>query len=215
MKFFIGIVTTTNRKHYLKQLLDSIEATKFKDAEHEIFVVTDVHKHGVGTMRNILLEQADKTNFDFGFLMDDDIYMTKPGWDNLYYAYSKLTGFPHLCYFNATWLKHHSGLTLPINVWQSMGCLHTFTPEVIKKIGYYDVANFGKHGAEHWDWSARACRAGFNNKLVFLDAPNSNDYVGMQMEDYKAAWEGAPPTGDMGKKLSIARDESRLYIPLQ
>lgn len=215
MKFFIGIVTTPNRKDYLDKLLSTINETKSTIDSHEIMVVTDTQKLGVGTMRNMLLHRASNTDFDYGFLMDDDIFMTKKGWDVLYYTYSKLTGFAHLSYFNPLWLKHHTGLNHPINIWQSLGCLHTFTPLVLKTIGYYDVANFGQHGAEHWDWSARACRAGFNNKLVFLDMPNSNEYVSMQIEDYVSAWIGKTPTGNMNLKMSIARDERRLYIPLK
>lgn len=209
IKYFIGIVTTPNRRAYLKHLINSIWATADVKDDYDIRVVVDREKQGVHVMRNQLLVMASETNYDFGFLMDDDIFMLQKGWDYLYYAAAYATGYFHLSYYNTNWRNAQEP---PIDVWQTQGCLHTFTPDVLREVGYYDVENFGKRGKGHGDWSARACRAGYNDLLNFKDALDSNKFIAMQIENYKPAWE-IEPIEDDDRKLRISKTKGRIYIP--
>jgi len=209
--FFIGIVTTPNRKHYLDQLLESIEQTKNRDFAHHVHVEIDTKQLGVHAMRNRLLLAAQKTDYKFGFLLDDDIFFIRKGWDILYYVHAVTTGYHHLSYYNPNWIK--SPHKPPLNVFQTQGCLHTFTPKVLDAVGYYDVKNMGRRGVGHWDWSARACRAGFNNANDFQDMPNSMLYVDMQIDNYTPAWD-KPPKENMQQKILIAKRPGRIYVGL-
>ena len=212
MNFFIGIVTTPNRQHYLHQLCTSIELYKQREHGYRIEIVNDTKGEGIHRMRNYLLRRSQQADYDFGFLMDDDIFVKQAGWESLYYVHAMMTGHHHLSYFNPNWIKA-CAKSHPITVYQSMGCLHTFTKQVVDAVGAYDVANFGTWGGGHWDWSARACRAGFNDANRFADAPNSNDYIGMQIENYTPAT-AQRPKEDFSKKAIIMRMPNRLHIPL-
>ena len=208
MKVFIGVVTTPNRKDYLDQLLESIERYKDLKNTYHIEVANDLQREGVHAMRNRLLVAAGKLDFDFGFLMDDDIFIKKKNWDNAYYFHARLSECLHLCYYNPNWPNAREGSA----AWHTMGCLHTITPQMIKDVGYYDVANFGRWGGGHWDWSARACRAGYNRLENFERFPFDTDYVGMQIENYKPAGKREPI--DWAVRWYYIKQPDRVFIDL-
>jgi len=209
MRIYIGIVTTPNRANYLAQLLQSIEKYKSKSINYRIKVYTDADQVGVHEMKNKILEGSLDEPFDLGFIMEDDIFIIQSGWEQIYIKHYLLTDYPHLSYYNENW--HKSPHEKPINVWQSQGCLQTFTKEVIDKVGYFDSVNMGRRGIGHWDYSARCCRAGFNDAENFEDAPDSNQYIAMQLDDYTPAW-SIPPKENMAIKMDIARNPKRIFV---
>jgi hypothetical protein len=156
---------------------------------------------------------AKEIEFDFGFMADDDIYFNCNVWDSHYILESKKMGYEHLSYYNKNWINAQEGGT----VWQSQGAFWTFTPKVIKEVGFLDVKNMGFRGIGHIDYSARCCRAGFNSMKNFKDAEDSNIFVNMQTGNkYKhsiSKEEVLQHRIGQSVKMDIARDEKRIYIP--
>ncbi len=68
-----------------------------------------------------------------------------------------------------------------------MGCFWTFTPNVLEKVGYYDLLNFGVSGNGHTDYTIRCCRAGFNRNKTLFDLYESSEFIAMQDEGYKCS----------------------------
>lgn len=213
MKIFIGITTTPNRKNYLDQLLKSIEKFANPDFDYLVVISSDEKKQGVHWSTNKLLKSASMVNFNFGFKIDDDVFIKKSGWEKLYFDFAEKTGYSHLSYKNPDWNNHNKGNS----VYDSMGCFWTFTKEVIEKVGYFDVPNMGFRGIGHIDYSARCCRVGFNDENNFRDAPKSNYYIGMHYgNDYISSLsqnEILEARKNQSEKMRIARDKSRIYIP--
>lgn len=227
-------ITTYNRPEYLRQLLDSFfEFTDVSENNWTIIIHSDSKfplviypfkckykiiysdRIGVHAGTNKLLKYASTIQFDYAFKVDDDIYFTRKGWEQQYINTSFRTGYMHLCYKNSNWNNHNSGP----GVFRAMGCLWTFTPQVLKDVGYFDVENFGFRGIGHLDYSARCCRAGYNNSNNFLDARNSNDFIGIHSGP---GYIGSLPASEVmehrrnqSHKMQIAMDESRIYVPLK
>lgn len=205
---------------------------------HETHVIRNQGRYACG-QTNTIFDLCRKIGFDFAFKIDDDILFKKRGWDTLYIDAAAASGYDHLCHRN--W-KHFTGLkrrTNPnyspppphidasgkcetiVGVWECDGCLFTFTPAMIEKVGYCDEANFPIRGQWHIDYSIRACRAGFNDARYFYDARDSNAYIELQAN--KPTYRCSLPWGDAYKKTKdpaelarrerVMRDESRLYIP--
>lgn len=202
MKLLI-LITTYNRIDYLKQLVDSI--LKYKNAKHYYTIVinddgssggtaeyinklanTNKHKnisyklnfsyHQNGHhANNALMLYGQHIDYDFGFKMDDDLFITKKGWEDIYINYAKETGYSHLVFHDYEWSNPNK-----ITPSTCQGAFFTFTKEVIQKVGYIDELSFPRRGWGHGDWTARACRFGFNNEQGLHDAPNSNEYIKLQ-----------------------------------
>ena len=208
---------------------------------HEVHIIKNKRKYAVGQC-NTILKLAAELNFDIGFQADDDVFFEKSGWDKLYFEATQKSGFEHLSYFNK---KHFSELQkkndinfeLPSPVFDKsgfcesytkvnncMGALFTFTKKMIQEVGFADEINFPIRGQWHIDLSARACRAGYNDKNYFYDVKNSNEYIKLQndkidkeykcslqwSEDYKKTKE----KDEIKRRLNLICNETRLHIPL-
>jgi GT2 family glycosyltransferase/GR25 family glycosyltransferase involved in LPS biosynthesis len=204
---------------------------------HEVHVIRNKGRYACG-QTNTIFDLCRKIGFDFAFKIDDDILFKKRGWDTLYIEAAAASGYDHLCHRN--W-KHFTGLKRRNNpnyspppphidasgkcetivgVWECDGCLFTFTPTMIEKVGYCDEANFPIRGQWHIDYSIRACRAGFNDAKHFYDARDSNAYIELQAN--KPTYRCSLPWGDAYKKTKepaelerrerVMRDESRVYV---
>lgn len=205
----------------------------------ELHVIKNKSRYACG-QTNTIYELSQKIGYDFGFKIDDDITFLKPGWDTLYIEAAEASGYPHLCHRN--W-KQYTGLKRRnqpdfspppphidasgkcetiVDVWSCDGCLFTFTPEVIEKVGYNDEGNFPIRGQWHIDYSIRVCRAGLNDPNHFYDARDSNQYIELQAN--KPTYRCSLPWGPEYKKTKdpeelarrdrVMRDESRIYVPL-
>ena len=207
--------------------------------QHEVHVIRNKGRYACG-QTNTIIELCQKIGFDFAFKIDDDVLFKKRGWDKLYVEAARAAGYPHLCHYNWQRTITHRRRTNPnyalpkphydpsgrcetvIGVWECNGCLFTFTPEVIEKVGYCDEKNFPIRGQWHIDYSIRCCRGGFNDAKLFYDARDSNQYIDLQ--ENKPTYRCSLPWGDEYKKTkdpaelarreAVMRDESRIYIPL-
>ncbi len=205
---------------------------------HEFHVIKNKSRYACG-QTNTIFDLCQKIGFDFAFKIDDDILFKKRGWDTLYIEAAAASGYDHLCHRN--W-QHFTGLKRRNNpnyapppphidasgkcetivgVWECDGCLFTFSPAMIQRIGYCDEANFPIRGQWHIDYSVRATRAGFNDPQHFYDARDSNQYIDLQAN--KPTYRCSLPWGDAYKKTKdpaelerrerVMRDESRIFVP--
>ncbi len=204
---------------------------------HEVHIVGNQGRYACG-QTNTVFELAMKIGFDVGFKADDDIYFTRSGWDQLYLDAIENSGFDHLCHLNEqhyTRLRrrekpefelpqptfdHSQSCSAHIGVEDCDGCLFTFTPKMIERVGYCDEENFPIRGQWHIDYSARACREGFNRADTFFDAQGSNDFIGLQAngDEYRCSL----PWGDeyeetkqpevLQRRTAIIRDRSRCHV---
>lgn len=198
------------------------------------------NRRGVHYQVNQILLKSSKIDFDMGFKVEDDIYFLRSGWDTLYCRAMTKSKCEHLLYHDPNWRKKLRGNCAGAlrvtrkqeNIYvQSrledaaigMGVFWTYTPNVIKKVGYFDCNDFGLCGNGHQDFTLRCCRAGLNRKRLPWDALNSESYIRMVYEDYRGAGSGkergkAANIGRNGptkklKKGKLLQDRSRIYIP--
>ncbi len=245
MKFVLAI-TSFNRLEYLKVCLNSWKRTK-GDHEWTVIIADDGSndgtqnyiktefsdailiqndRSGVHNQVNSILKELTKLDFDLCFKIDDDIEFLKSGWDQLYYNKAKETGYWHLVYSEPNWAKEQElkepvrdkGLIGNNNLLNVHGFFYTISKDMLEKVGYFDVENFGFRGMGHVDYTARACRAGFNQIEHPFDVEGSENYISA----HKEAYEGAIPS-----KLIMAYDsyhrkrkeaiiqQNRIFIPLK
>ncbi|MAX46135.1 MAG: hypothetical protein CMB24_04980 [Euryarchaeota archaeon] len=125
------------------------------------------------------------------FMCNDDIRFLKRGWDNAYFSAIKSSNFDHLVYFNPDWKPathqegspRFEGLLSSCTAREAMGCFYTITPDLIKKIGFFDEESFPVRGHSHVDYSLRACRVEANDSQFLYDIADSNEYIGMVMRE--------------------------------
>lgn len=243
MLLILGI-TTYNRLDYLKQLIDSfikytdinnnrwlliIHNDNLRDATTEYIQKLNIprviifpifsNRIGVHAGTNEILRLSDKFDFDYAFKADDDIFFTQKNWEIKYINAIKEYKFQHLSYFNENWNKNlikkcDLGLKYHGSVWRSQGAFWTYTKEIIKTVGYFDVNNMGFRGIGHINYSYRCCKAGFNNENEFYDLTDSNCYIEMH-QDYKASLpreEILKHRSEQSNKIKITQN-SPIYIP--
>ena len=142
---------------------------------------------GVARTKNTSIRLLMEKKVDVGFLMDDDVEY-KDNWLEEYTSVIKDGGIHHMSYCQMPEIVH------PRNEWKKMGyyqdsinnisimrhggggvgCLLTFTPELINKIGYFKVMK-GKYGYEHINFTHRAI---YHGLIPFVsDIMNSDKYI--------------------------------------
>jgi glycosyltransferase involved in cell wall biosynthesis len=180
---------------------------------------------GIHQQMNTILKTIEKIDFDFCFKIDDDITFLKPGWDFLYYNQAIKTGYHHLIFCERKWEQNQHFKTPVTNnqlksytsLINTHGFFYTLTKETIKKIGYFDVNNFGFRGMGHIDYTARACRSGYNAINNPYDVVGSEEYITAYNEQYSGAinktWINAYDEYYRLEKETIIKDENRIFIP--
>lgn len=179
---------------------------------------------GVHQQTNTILNFSNNNLFDFAFKADDDIFFLKPGWDIKYINMSIKHKLDHLVYFSSKWKKplfkieKDGDLIAQTDALSCLGCFWTYTPSVIRKIGFFDVKEFGRRGNGHIDYTVRACRSGFNSLEYLYDISGSENFISMQpregyiqtisREEYKKV--AAKDEQDRRKKIIL--DPKRIYI---
>lgn len=247
MVFFIGI-KTYNRIEYLKKLIDSIKQT-VSDHKYIICIHDDGSKDGsrkyikglkntdqikwrtlfsanVGAhdSTNKLFSISENFDYDLGFLLDDDIYFTKTGWETLYFNAVIKSGFGHLSHYSTDWnpsyfnKKKKGLLQAHTDVWNSQGTFFTFTKKLLSEIGTIDSENFGRRGEGHRDWSLRACRVNQNEKKTFWDAKDAHNYIKLHLKENYITTPGyseevAIAQKEGRQKVLLMKDNNRKYIP--
>ena len=246
-KVFFGI-TTLNRLDYLKNLIEQWDRTRSREFDWVLAVSDDgstdgtveylesidahiIHGSGEGVHEgtNKLLSLAVASNIDFGFKVDDDIELLRHGWDIRYIDAASKTGYKHLVKFDGGWDNAYrdgkasvdvngDGISARVHVRDCLGAFWTFTTDVIKDVGYFDVDNFGHSGLGHTDYSWRCCRAGYNVEDMLFDVSDSDKYVRLIVDDYSPAVEYGKKYLRSGKtedhKWSVMTNEDRMKVAL-
>lgn len=186
------------------------------------------NRRGVHHLSNQILNLCSKLRFDFGFMTDDDIVYIAPGWDNAYFKAARETGFWHLVFFDMAYSsrgdrrkkKSHSSdlLISQARFKRVQGVFWTLTQDIIKKVGYFDLQNFGLCFLGHIDYSRRCSFAGFNNPKHIFDIKESNNFIRLETEDYKGAITSRQRVEIMNSKKERARkfrliNKKRGYVP--
>jgi len=152
---------------------------------------------GVARTKNTSIRLLLEQNIDYGFLMDDDVEYKKGCFEKYVDTMIK-TGSHHMSYCQMPEIVH------PKNEWSNMGyiktnyngidvmkhggcgvgCLLSFTPELINKIGYFKVMK-GKYGYEHINFTHRAIHSGLIPYVCdIMDSSNYIDHIGFEPIGY-------------------------------
>lgn len=242
MKFFIGI-TTYQRVNYIGELIDSILGHANTEHEYHISINDDGSTDGTReylrglttlSIKNItfrilysnrkqvhhadnnLILHANSLEYDFGFMMDDDVLIIQKGWEDLYYNAFLDTGRAHLVHYCRNW----GGARYASSPLTCQGAFWTFTKTALENIGFMDTETFGERGWGHSDFTARACRLGYNYEAFVLDAPYSSDFVKLRPREGYVFTQGydealSKAMAGASEKQAAVLDSSREYIPLQ
>ena len=261
MRYLTGIITY-NRISYLKRLLATWDETRDRNNNRCLVIADDgstdgtidyinslkfdgvsievIHNRrcGVHHQVNTVLKYASNNPFDVGFMIEDDVYFLKNGWDNLYVEAIKLSNYDHLSFFDNQICfnlsggqpthARHQNVYIPTQKIQSkinnqvnaFGCFWTFTSRVIEKVGYFDLLNLGLTGSGHTDYSNRCCKAGFNKNDPFFDAIDSQEYNSMVCDNYRPSCNreennfiSAYNVSHSDHKWKTIADINRVYVP--
>ena len=171
----IGVaVTTRNRRETLDLFLKHF--CKFSSVE-DLVIVDDnsdtpltnwnaeglnVHyfyspeRLGIAGAKNKCLSELYRLGSTHFFLLDDDAFPQKAGWEDYYINTGLEAEIPHLTYNNKSWWirRIESGPTIDIYN-HSSGILLYYTKEILDTIGGFDT-RFGWAGWEHIQHSRRA-----------------------------------------------------------
>lgn len=157
---------------------------------------------GVSKAKNTSIRSLLEQNVDIGFLSDDDLIFTGDAFTQYAIAVVR-TGIPHFCLFQdyaniPGWpFRDATHKAKCVNGFQFrqtpfvMGSFMTFTPALIKKVGYFRVFDY-KFGHEHSNFTRRCQEQGLIPH--FCDLTNSKDFL--TMDDRSLM-------GDAGKSLRV------------
>lgn len=176
------------------------------------------NQRGVHYQTNRLLHTASKLRYDIGFKTDDDLLFRRAGWDKAYVNAILETGYDHLVFHDPTWrrkkvkvptVKHRSGLLECKAHWNdTQGAFWTFTPRVLKKVGFFDLAIYGKRDLGHRDYTMRCCKAGFNKLDSIFDIVDSQAFIELNQHQYVSTWGKLSPS----KKSDPKSDRKKLHL---
>lgn len=219
---------------------DTLEYLENLVIPHELHIIKNKRRYACG-QTNTIFELCQKISFDIGFKVDDDLVFMKKGWDDLYVDAMERSGWQHLVYRNQKVYNElrqrdepgfqaipltfdKSGLCeaiADVNMCYGTGPFYSFTPDMIKKVGYCDEPNFPIRGQWHVDYHIRCCRAGFNDADHLYDPIGSNEYLDVQnniIDDYRCAipwgeeYAKTKEPEELARRQRVMDDESRVYI---
>jgi len=155
---------------------------------------------GVHYQTNSIIKTLRNLDFDVCFKVDDDVYFKKTGWDNLYLEAIKNSGYEHLVYHNDDRKKKfipkekfNNKVKASTDFAHVLGCFYTLTPNILNKVGCFDVETFGKQESGHIDYTYRCGLAGFNDPLTPFDADRSNEFIGLRWQHNDPTYEHSLP----------------------
>lgn len=169
---FIGKIVLVDDGSEIKTHLEWI-----KSKWPSIIIVERQTNGGISKTKNTCIKSLIENNIEFGFLADDDLLYKKPNWWNIYFNAYRQTNIPHFCF--TFYFKHQLETFNKISLHKYQkwcnGILLTFTPQLIKDIGYFKIFSH-KYGNEHINFSNRCI---FHGKIPYMcDVVNSKDYLG-------------------------------------
>jgi GT2 family glycosyltransferase len=200
----IGVgILSFNRMNSLKRLVESIKAntdlrrtTVFISDDgstdpstityldnlnrHPNFIVLK-NKHNIGVAGNSNRLIRCLSRFKYGLLLNDDVEVLQPGWDEFYVEAMRRTGMHHFSYLqpgiygaNDGQLVSKGKLDLRVVQDKPHGAVLSFSREMLAECGYFNE-QFGQYGMEHVDWSLKPHEFGLQEK-GFFDVEGAEDY---------------------------------------
>lgn len=173
----------------------SLEFLEGLERQHKITLIRN-QRVDITRQTNTILKTLSVMEFDFCFKSDDDVVFKKAGWDLAYWEAAQRYGYSHLIFYDKNW-RPAKNLERPVQLGDLVsncspeniqGAFYTLTPEIIKKVGFFDEQRLGRRGMEHVDYSFRCCRMGFNLLKSPFDLQGSNAFIGLQSgEDYTSS----------------------------
>lgn len=136
---------------------------------------------GIARAKNTCLLALQKTNFRFGFIVEDDMEFL-PGWWTAYCEAHTLSEISHFSWASDTYWGKGKMRKKPVKIKRAVivkattvnGSFLTVTPQMIKRMGGFVV---GPHfwGREHINYTLRAINAKF--APFFADVQRSNEIL--------------------------------------
>lgn len=204
----------------------TIEYINELEVDQTDIIIIKNSRSGIHQQVNSIIKKLENIPFDVCFKIDDDIEFLKKGWDLLYIDAINKSGFDHFVFCDTNWCKEQQldstliqeNLVGRTSLMNTHGFFYTITPNMIEKLGYFDVDNFGFRGMGHVDYTMRAGRIGSTSKETPWDVSSSNDYISASKKDYISAVSNIK--NEVYDKFNRARKESlikkeRTYIPYQ
>jgi hypothetical protein len=148
---------------------------------------------GVACTKNTSIRKLIENKIDIGVLLDDDVFYYCGSFEKYVESMIKCK-LHHMLYCQMDenirpknqW-KNHDYYKVDINNHfvmrhrgKGVGCLLTFTPELINKIGYFKVMS-GKYGYEHINFTFRAIKSGMiSNSYDIVNSEQYIDHIGFE-----------------------------------
>ena len=196
MKYGLAILTYAPEARFTCRVLETLRTVYGSGYPGQVIVVEDGSKKswnfdrkwnvkyvrrftrgGVSRGKNTCINELLKLGVDVGFLADDDVEF-KPGWWKQYLRVHKQTNIQHL-----SWADSRKGFQtvdfegMSIKRTEHLnGCLLTFTPEAIEKVGGFEVRDV-LWGWDHVNWTNRMVMAGMTP--FYADVVDSHKFVGL------------------------------------
>ena len=196
----IGIaISTYNRPHvldlslsYLKKyslknnkIIVCDDGSETKDQNKDVCEKHDIEYYyhdnlGIAKTKNKCLQKIDSYNHIF--LLDDDVFPKKEGWEEIYINAAKSTNNHHFLfmYKNETGRDHHmkiSDLDNNVSSYSTCGGVIVYIDQlVLEKCGGFNN-EFDFYGHEHAEYSKRIHKAGLTPYGQYLTPSNAYDYI--------------------------------------
>jgi glycosyltransferase involved in cell wall biosynthesis len=166
--------------------------TETSKKNNKISVLHKSMNRGVAKTKNTCIRKILEKKCDIGFLLDDDVlykndclekYCETMIKGNIHHmGYCQMPEVVHpkhewksMGYYEKTIInKHGEKINVMRHGGEGVGCLLTFTPELIHSIGYFVILK-GKYGYEHINFTHRAIKKGMIQYAC--DIINSHQYI--------------------------------------
>lgn len=192
-------IKTTNLNIYIVVVIDGKIPSRHQDLlkKYNFNIYQKEKNGGVARIKNTSIRLLLEQNIDYGFLMDDDVEY-KEGCFEKYVDTMIKTGSHHMSYCQMPELVHpksewskmgyikanYNGVEIMKHGGGGVGCLLSFTPELIHKIGYFRVMN-GKYGYEHINFTHRAVYSRLIPYVCdIIDSSKYIDHIGFEPIGY-------------------------------
>lgn len=210
-EFGVGIITC-DRLDYVKQLLNSVKSVTedvfivndgsqdiAENIENGYYLTTEAPKSGVGKAKNIALKQLMSENYDYFFLLEDDIVIKDLSVFQKYIEASNLSGIQHFNFaFHGTDNYKPDGTpAVNLQVDYSNNCTVCLYPNVygafsfytrkcIEECGYMDEYYY--NALEHVDHTYKIIQKQMHPPFRwFADIANSSKYISEQDSNHSGS----------------------------
>lgn len=179
---------------------------------HIVTIINQTHL-GIAGNTNRLLKCLER--FQYGILLNDDVEILAPGWDQFYVDKMANSGIQHFCYREPGVYgapdkgvrRNVGGVPVTMVPSKPHGAIMAFTHKAFEAVGYFDE-KFGKYGMEHVDWSERISRK--FGLPGFYDAVGSEKYFKLHAE--KSALPGRTGHLQTAREMKKSLSPDRGYV---